>query len=275
MWYILGLGVTFKQSHMNENLRDDIWEERKMSQYSLDTFAYERGNIFDSPIDTLIEDLKAKFNHALKEYNKLEGLYNKDRSMYYELEEEANLRGESVQMQMLNYFEEARYLENELFSLFEMKIIYAFKHLEINIKQLLTSAYKYDSINRQYKWDSIVQFLNSQEINPKELNFYEEVNQLRYLNNSLKHSDRVIDQSLKNINEFKDKISFSYGELELFYNRIKQAPDKFLTSLTSQVFKDLYTFSEDRILGIAKSFALRMGKNEALQFAEELKKLYK
>ena len=269
------MGVTFKQSHMNENLRDDIWEERKMSQYSLDTFAYERGNIFDSPIDTLIENLKAKFNHALKEYNKLEGLYNKDRSMYYELEEEANLRGESVQMQMLNYFEEARYLENELFSLFEMKIIYAFKHLEINIKQLLTSAYKYDSINRQYKWDSIVQFLNSKEINPKELNFYEEVNQLRYLNNSLKHSDRVIDQSLKNINEFKDKISFSYGELELFYNRIKQAPDKFLTSLTSQVFKDLYTFSEDRILGIAKSFGLRMEKNEALQFAEELKKLYK
>jgi predicted PurR-regulated permease PerM len=166
------------------------------------------------------------------------------------------------------------YLEDELFALFEMKIIYAFKHLEINIKQLLSAAYDDKYINRQFKWDTIIQFLNSKEIITKDLNDYDNINQLRNLNNSLKHSNRTIDQTIKNIQEFQDKEVMSYSELENFYTRIKNSPNIFLTSLISFVFKDLYTFKHERILEISKSFALRMDKNVALEFSEALTNHY-
>ena len=65
-----------------------------------------------------------------------------------------------------------------------------------------------------------------------------------------------------------------YSDLETFYLRVKKSPDIFLTSLVSFVFKDIYTFTHERISEIAKSFALRMDKNVAIEFHEELMKHY-
>jgi hypothetical protein len=193
---------------------------------------------------------------------------------FNELEEHANQTGHSLHSQMYGYIQDVIYLEDELFALFEMKIIYAFKHLEINIKQLLFAAYQDNYITRQFKWDAIIQFLNSKNIVAKELNGYDNINQLRNVNNSLKHSDKIIDQSIKNIEEFKDKENLNYTDLELFYNRVKKSPNIFLTSLVSFVFQDIYTFTYDRISEMAKSLALRMDKKDAIELSAELLKLY-
>jgi hypothetical protein len=260
---------------MKENAADDIWEEREMSKMGLDIFTHNRNNILDFPIDKLIKDLKKDIDKAYSEHKQWIELEEKNPARFKELEEQANQSGYTLYSQMYGYIQDAIYLEEELFALYEMKIIYAFKHLEINIKQLLFAAYQDNYINRQFKWDSIIQFLNSKSIIAKELNEYENINQLRNVNNSLKHSNKVIDQSIKNIPEFKDKDTLSYNDLELFYNRIKKSPNIFLTSLVSFVFKDLYTFTHERISNIAKSFALRMDKKDAIEFSEELLKLYK
>ena len=76
------------------------------------------------------------------------------------------------------------------------------------------------------------------------------------------------------IEEFKDKDTLNYTDLELFYNRVKNSPNIFLTSLVSFVFQDIYTFTYDRISEMAKSLALRMDKKDAIEFSEELLKLY-
>ena len=260
---------------MKQNSARAILEEREMNKMGLDTFTHNRNNILDSPIDKLIEVLKREINEAHSEYNKLNDLEERNPDRFKELEEKANQAGHTLYSEMSGYIQDATYLEEELFALFEMKIIYAFKHLEINIKQLLFAAYQDNYINRQFKWDSIVQFLNSKNIIAKDLNEYENINQLRIVNNSLKHSDKVIDQSIKNIPEFKEKETLSYSDLELFYNRIKMSPDIFLTSLVHFVFKDIYSFTDERLFEIAKSFALRMDKKDAIEFSDELLKLYK
>lgn len=249
-------------------------EQRQMNQISLDTFTHGKDNILDYPVDKLIEDLKSQVKKAYDEHNEWIELKQNNPERFNELEEQANQTGHSLHMQMYGYIQDVIYLEDELFALFEMKIIYAFKHLEINIKQLLYAAYQDNYINRQFKWDAIIQFLNSKEIVAKDLNDYDNINQLRNLNNSLKHSDKTIDQSIKNIPEFKDKDAMHYSDLEKFYTRIKKSSDTFLTSLISFVFKDIYTFSHERISDIAKSFALRMDKNVAAEFREELMKHY-
>lgn len=244
-------------------------EQRQMNQISLDTFNHGRENILDYPVDNLIQNLKIQISEEYSEHDKWIELEKNDPDRFNELEEQANQTGHSLHAQMYGYIQDVIYLEDELFALFEMKIIYAFKHLEINIKQLLFAAYQDKYINRQFKWDAIIQFLNSKSIIAKDLNDYDNITQLRNLNNSLKHSDQIIDQTIKNIPEFKDKETLHYSDLELFYNRVKKSPTVFMTSLISFVFKDIYTFPNERILEIAKSFALRMDKNVALEFSEE------
>lgn len=259
---------------MKVNSANAILEEREMSKIGLDTFPLDKNNILDYPLDKLIESFKSQIKEAYSEHNHWIELEKNNPERFNELEEQASQTGHSLHSQMYEYIQEVLYLEDELFALFEMKIIYAFKHLEINIKQLLFAAYQDNYINRQFKWDSIIQFLNSKKIIAKDLNDYENINQLRNVNNSLKHSDKVIDQSIKNISEFKEKDILSYYELELFYNRIKESPNTFLTSLASFVFKDIYTFTHERVFEIAKSFALRMDKKDAMRFSEELLKFY-
>jgi hypothetical protein len=251
-----------------------VIEQRQMNQIGLDTFTHGRENILDYPVDKLIQDLKTRINNAYSEHNHWIELEQNNPERFKELEEQANQTGHSLREQMYGYIQDVIYLEDELFALFEMKIIYAFKHLEINIKQLLFAAYQDNYINRQFKWEAIIQFLSSKEIVAKEVNDYENITQLRNLNNSLKHSDKTIDQSIKNIPEFKDKENMHYSDLETFYRRVKKSPNVFLTSLISFVFKDLYTFNHERILEIAKSFALRMDKAVAMQFSEELRRHY-
>ena len=251
-----------------------ISDKRQKSQMGLDTYALNKDNILDYPVDKLILDIKNKIKTELEEHERWINLQDNDPERFKELEELANLTGDSLYRQMYSYIQNASSLEDELLVLFEMKIIYAFKHLEINIKKLLFSAYDDPYINRQFKWDTIIQFLQSKKINAKDLNAYEEINQLRNLNNTLKHSDREIDQFIKNIPEFKDKELISFIELELFYKRIKKAPSVFLDSMVSAIFKDLYTFDHDRIVSMATSLALRMEKKDADVFCEELFKLY-
>jgi hypothetical protein len=251
-----------------------ILEQRQMNQISLDTFIHGRENILDYPVDKLIQSLKTQIDQAYSEHNTWIELEKNNPERFNELDEQANQTGHSLHTQMYRYIQDVIYLEDELFALFGMKIIYAFKHLEINIKQLLFAAYQDNYINRQFKWDAIIQFLNSKSIVVKDLNDYDSINQLRNLNNSLKHSDKTIDQSIKNIPEFKDKETIHYSDLENFYNRIKRSPTVFLESLVSFVFKDIYTFTHERISEIAKSFVLRMDKNIAIKFSKELLKYY-
>ena len=260
---------------MKSSLKDDIREIREMNKMGLETFSFDKHNVLDFPIDKLIKNLKAGIDKSHFEYEKWSKLEKENPKKFDELDELAQRTGHSLQIQMINYLEEIMYAEDELFALFEIKIIYAFKHLEINIKKLLSSAYEDKAINRRLNWDNLSQYLSTKNINLKLVDNYEEINQLRLVNNSIKHSEKIIDESLRNITEFKENDNFSYLELEIFYKRIKDCPNKFLASLISAVYADIYEFNDKRISIIARSLALRMDKENAIKLSEYLVELYK
>jgi len=260
---------------MKDYSPDDIWEKREMNKMGLDTFLMRKENVFDSAVDRLIESLKTQLAKARSEYEKLMRLESKNRSEFRNLEEQENLSEDNLQGSMMNYFQEIIYLEDELFVLFEMKIIHAFKFLEITIKQLLSAAYKDNSIKQKFRWESIGLFLNSKNILIKDINDYENIEQLRNVNNFLKHSEKNIDQRIKQIQEFKNIDTINYIYLDSFYKRINKSPGIFLNSLVHYVFQDLYNFPHERIFELAKSYALRMDKKVAVELTDELLRFYK
>jgi hypothetical protein len=245
---------------------------RNANKIGLETFSLDKYNIFDRPVDGLIVDLNIQLKTLTAEHDKILKLRSTDPEKYHELQEIAHQTGHNLLDQAYDDLQSELYIYEELFSLYEMKIIYAFKHLEINIKTLISAAYQ-EKDKQLYKWENLIQYMKLKGLDISKLNGYSEVNELRMLNNNLKHS-KEIDNDVKNIKEFQKKKTITHHDIDLFYKRICAFPYKFLQSLSTAIYNDLYNFTDEKIMKMAKSFALRMNKNEASTFAETILKFY-
>ncbi|CAI2768190.1 hypothetical protein [Flavobacterium collinsii] len=169
---------------------------------------------------------------------------------------------------------EIYFIEQELKAISEMKVLYAYKHFENKLKFLLSAAYG-ASKSKMFKWEFVIEFLKEKNIDIKNINCYAEINELRNLNNCIKHSDDIRNDSrVMPIKEFKNKRFILYRDILAFYKRIENAPSAFLSSLSDYIYKDLYVFDEKRIDQEAEKIALRMTEREASILIEKLKKKY-
>lgn len=102
------------------------------------------------------------------------------------------------------YYIERYWINQQLRSLSEMLIINAFKNIEINIKTLIKIAYPDVNSKDFYKWDSLVQFFKSKNIELSSLQGYQEILNIKNINNSLKHTG-VINDAIKKLMNLKTK----------------------------------------------------------------------
>ena len=249
-------------------------DKRQMNMMSLDTFTFDINNNIDYSLKELIGNLKDRIQQNFREHDKWVEMEEKTPQKFKELEEVANQTGHSLYFQMQDYIYDNIYLEDELFALYQVKIIYAFSHFEINLKRLLSSTYDDKTINKKSDWNSFIQYFSFKNINIKCIEGYKEVDQLRQVNNSLKHASGY-DKSLNHIDEFKNIERITYAELEKFYNRVEKFSNIFLRKIISEIHIDMYEFNDEKLKSIAESLALRMDNNTVEIFIEELKKHYK
>lgn len=137
------------------------------------------------------------------------------------------------------------FLLEELKSLSEIKILYAYKRFEIRLKKLLTEAYQ--AKNKQIdNADKIQKFLNTRKIEITDISDNDEIDDLRNVSNSIKHSIDFINDKTKDIIEFKEKAEISYTDLLQFYKRIENSPSSFIQSLSQLIIKNLYNDEIDK-----------------------------
>lgn len=231
----------------------NIEYRRETAKLGLQTFFLSVENNFH---DRISDEAIQIYEQKIKDINL------KDRSTDYE---NGDYSGATIEM----YF-----LEQELKALSEMKIVYPYKHFENKLKFLLSAAYGI-SKNKMFKWDFVIEFLKEKNIDIKKVKCYAEINELRNLNNNLKHSDDIKnDTKVIMIKEFKKKTFLKYEDLLAFYKRIENAPSTFIYSLSDFIYNDLYVFDEKRIDLEAEKIALRMTENEAKTLIKKLKEKY-
>jgi len=165
-----------------------IHHKREMNQTGLGGYFQDKTNMYDIAINNLITEMKTKIRKSQEVYDGWAELKEKDPERYYALVEQADRADIDLGRQQDDHFIDTIYNEEILLSLIEMKIIYAFKFLEINIKKLLVASFSLESTKDFYRWDSITKFLKDKNIVPKELKGYKEVSELKDVNNSIKHS---------------------------------------------------------------------------------------
>lgn len=121
-----------------------------------------------------------------------------------------------------------------------------------------------------YKWDNVKDFIKNKEISLNEISKYKEMDQLRKLNNSFKHSS-LIDESTKNkIPELRNATSITYMDIESFYQRVKNGPTEFLDDLAKKFRDEIYSFDDVKIQKMADRITYRMNENDSKLLIEKI-----
>ncbi len=239
--------------------------ERFSAKTYLDTFTFDLYNSFETSADNEIERLTNEIKTLKTKYKKLDSKEIKGKT-----EQEIM----DVEIDKHYCLIDVDYIKEEIWALIEMKIIYAFKFLEINIKKLIRTGFSETQTKDFYKWDSLNSFLKGRNIKPNSLNGFQEVTQLKDVNNSLKHSGEFNGEIKKRIPEFKNKENITFYDLNLFYSRIKGFPKIYLGELASAIHTELYEFNEKKIDEIADDIACRMERKDAERLIKAIKSKY-
>ena len=231
--------------------KQEIHDKRETDRIGLQMFAdHLNDKNFEESVSTEFNHLKIQLNEEINEH-------------LQSLEEGINF----------DYYLDTQFFEDKLLALVEMKIVYLYKNFEINVKRLISASYK-AKIEDFYQWERLKDFIKSKSIKLNEIEGYQEVDELRKVNNAIKHSTGKISDGLKSILEFKESKRLTHYDLDEFYDRAKDSPLKFLQSLSDKIYQDLYEFSESRLENISELFALRMDHDTAMEFIEKLKNKY-
>ncbi|QIJ05450.1 hypothetical protein [Shewanella chilikensis] len=152
--------------------------------------------------------------------------------------------------------------KEKLKSLVEMKVLNLYKTYEIILKELISHTFPNQSNKSLCQWENVKGLMAEHEIKFGEINEYPFINQLRLVNNNIKHSPYIEGNVKKNIKEFKNDDEYNCDNLELFYNRVNCKVKPFLTKLADELTKYLYDFSDERIESIVELYSERMGDAE-------------
>ncbi|MCB0699188.1 MAG: hypothetical protein KDC11_05035 [Chitinophagaceae bacterium] len=251
----------------------NIHDIRETDKLGLEMFNLNKENKFDNAIDKLVVDLQKQINDLDRGFRGINELMEDDPIRYSELVEEAERYEISIDHQQYETILDMQYYQEELQSIVEMKIINAFKTVEIDIKILVGAAFQNSNQKRLYKWESILSFFKSKNIDVTNFKSYDCVNQIRQVNNAIKHSGDY-EKSLTSIIEFSsDKKPLSDRLLD-FYDRVKKMPEVFIDELSTAIYNELYEFNDEKIDDIAQSFVLRMNKGDAEKLTSKILSFY-
>lgn len=173
---------------------------------------------------------------------------------------------------LFDLFIDANTLNEYLNSIAEMKIVFLYKTIEIKLKSAINIAYP--KVSKQYQnnwtWQTFKNHFNSIEKPLSKLNGYNEVDDLRKINNSIKHSG-ILGNDVKKILEFKNFDSFESANINSFILRVKPNLEIFLKEVSVNILSDLYDFDDMRLENLSVEFANKMDSELLIKFIEKLR----
>lgn len=238
-------------------MRDNLHHIREMNKIGLDSYLeeYEFPDL-EKLLEDAIEKLHSEFEIAKTEYQ------------------------EAVEKEDNDEFSDVPYIIDEIFSIqdrllsiYEMIIVNDYKEFELVLKKLLKASLELEEKDFR-SFDNLKPILNSKGIRFTEVNNYNDINDLRKVNNHIKHTKiNEIPNELKSILEFRNVDKLSYLELLQFHQRVKGLRYGFIFDLKEKIFSYLYDFDENRIENIASRMLKRMDSSQVDILIEKLKEL--
>lgn len=229
----------------------------------------ELGIYFDNAIQSAVVQLKKEIDDCQIRYQELE---EKNQELSSEYQDSGTPNEDDIEIleELGDCSMHIGWLQENLCAIAEMKIVNLYKSLEIDTKYILSKIYENTETKQFFRWDLLISFLKAKDIQPSELNGYTETNQLRIVNNQIKHGGTLKDD-IKSIPEFNGLSTFTYQALDNFLNRVENPVNNYFTELSKKVYEDKYEFSDDRLNRIVSDFKARMDRTTLNKLIEKLK----
>ena len=128
------------------------------------------------------------------------------------------------------FFNEIKDLQ--LLSLYEMKVLFLYKEVEIRLKTTISDRYN-KSTKKLSNLEKICDFFDSKSISLKNIEFFKEIDDLRLVANDLKHSIKI-NQS-KSVSEFSSLSEFDYPSIKKFMDKKIYEVEYFFSKLFEKI----------------------------------------
>ena len=166
-------------------------------------------------------------------------------------------------------------LEEQQLSIASMRLVYLYKNFEILLKDIISESFPTVNKRDLFQWENVKSFLNSIGIKFGDIKEYQRINEVRIVNNNIKHSNEIDEITKRqNIPEFDSKDYFDFKSLNSFYSRLKDKPKEFLNAFAEKLIEYLYIYDDDRINNIAKEYKGKMDEIAGKKLISALSKIY-
>jgi hypothetical protein len=156
-----------------------------------------------------------------------------------------------------------------LLSLEEMRVIYAYKTLEKAVGGMLCVAFPKVNKKDLFKWEAVKSCLSINGIRISQIAGYAEANGLRIVNNNIKHSVDLNDET-RNIPFWKDETEFTHENLPKFYELIKDKVLLFAEKLGDALISNVFELDEEKIDTLASEIADRLNNEQISLLIDKL-----
>ena len=243
---------------------DEKDQVKEMIRYS-----HNNMNSFETSIRETLEKIKKELVEDEKKLEVCNDLLSKcpPRDVIPS-EEELSLYEEITEIERDKFFR-----NEDLLAINEMRIIYLFKNLEIGMKSMINTAYSSVNLKSLHKWENMKDYFAEKSIRLSLLTGYQEADQLRKVNNNIKHS-MELNSDVKLITEFRGMDFFTHDSISIFCERIKPGLEKFQSELSEAVINERFDFTDEKIETIAKDMYERMEEKDAIKLMDKLKAKY-
>ncbi len=213
----------------------------------IDFILDKTNSAFDRVMPNLIEEYEKKFDKNIEWRNETKKKIDSMMKAYNEncanAKDDEYIEPPETSMDYIDlahenngsYFFE-KYWNEELLALHEMQIVYCFKQIEIGLKHFLVILDPDIDPKTIQRWDDLKKELNIRGIRIGSVDGYQAINQLREVNNALKHSLEVSEKVKRlNVVEFENSQHFTYETLGEFYKRVDLESDGFMEEVAELV----------------------------------------
>jgi len=242
------------------------FNQTKYLKHEITSIAEKTFNLFDDASANAFETLIKKY-----EYSKSK-LIELDKKLSISIEDNQGIptpQGIEIFKEIMDLLSDEYWSIEHLNALSEMTVVYLFKSVEITMKTLIHTAYPQINTKDFYQWDNMASYFKNINIKISDFDGYEEVLQLKKVNNSIKHNN-TINEDINKIRDFTGETQFTFKNISNFNGRIKPKIQNFVKLLGQEIINDLFVFDDSRVEKISNDFKLRMTKDVLQKFATNL-----
>lgn len=161
--------------------------------------------------------------------------------------------------------------EQQLYCFSEMKIVHLFRAYEITLKKVIRTALPSENEKDFFNWEKLREFCKRNEFDIKSVPSYSEIDQLRLVNNSIKHSSDIDLRVKKGVPQFSEEDEFTYVTLSHFYLSVRGHLLPFLQGIAAGLEYHIYNHPEEKINKIVDRYREVMDSSELEVFSEKIR----